>query len=83
MKREGVSFIGIQDSFLTDQEYFSIHEYLFERILATHYNVGIKLKIISKDVSSQTNKKFNMKKLIKSNKTIYFTKTCHNIHRKK
>ena len=50
-----------------------------KRILDTNHNVGIKMKSISKDVSLQTNKEYNMRKLTKSKKIIYFNETCHTI----
>ena len=44
------------DDISIDHEYFSIREYLFDIILATHQNEGTTLKAIEKDISSLVNK---------------------------
>ena len=38
VKKDGMYLIGIIDQSSTDHEYFVVHEYLFDRILAIHHN---------------------------------------------
>ena len=69
--------IGIIYEPSTNNAYFSMHEYLFHRILAIYHNLGIILKQISQDIFPQTNKYCTIKKCNKSNKASDLTKNCH------
>ena len=74
--------IGIRYDPWTNHKYFTINEIFFNRIIATHQNPDIKLKTISQDVYSQTNKWNNIKKWNKSKKTNNLNETCHILQKK-
>ena len=73
-----VGLPGETDGGSKDNDFLSIHEYLFHIILAVHKNYGISPKIIVKDISLTVNKYSQYMQSKKTKMKNDMVKPCHN-----